>query len=98
MAQETIVAAGNTEVPAYLTLIELGYSVDRVDRDREEHWIAKKGTLDLVADGLLELLGVRLSGLTADNEVPMFTFDRSCTNRRCLVGFRCGTPAICALS
>lgn len=59
MAQETIAAAGNTEVPAYLTLIELGFSVDR-NGEREEHWTAKKGTLELVADGLLELLGLCL--------------------------------------
>ena len=60
MAQESVAAAGNTEVPAYLALIELGYSVDRVDKDGEEHWIAKKGTLRLTADGPLELLGLSL--------------------------------------
>ncbi|MGY8685212.1 hypothetical protein Q2941_46870 [Bradyrhizobium sp. UFLA05-153] len=60
MAQETIAAAGNTEVPAYLTLIELGYSVDRVDKDGEGHWIAKKGTLQLMADCPLTLLGLSL--------------------------------------
>jgi hypothetical protein len=60
MAQESIAAAGNTEVPAYLTLIELGYSVDRIDRDGEEHWMAKKGTLQLMADCPLELLGLSL--------------------------------------
>jgi hypothetical protein len=59
MVQESIVAAGNTEVPAYLALIELGYSVDRVDMDGEEHWIAK-GTLQLAADCPLELLGLSL--------------------------------------
>lgn len=58
--QETIAAAGNTEVPAYLTLVELGYSVDRVDKDGEGHWIAKKGTLQLMADCPLELLGLSL--------------------------------------
>jgi hypothetical protein len=60
MAEETLAAAGNTDVPAYLTLIKLGYSVDRVDKDGEEHWIAKKGTLKLIADGPLELLGLCL--------------------------------------
>ena len=60
MAQESIAAAGNTEVPAYLTLIELGYSVDRIDRDGEEHWIATKGILQLMADSPLELLGLSL--------------------------------------
>jgi hypothetical protein len=60
MAQESIVAAGNTAVPAYLTLIDLGYSVDRIDRDDEECWIARKGPLQLMADCLLELLGLCL--------------------------------------
>jgi hypothetical protein len=79
MAQEIIAAAGNTEVPAYLTLIELGYSVDRVDKGGEEHWIAKKGTLELVADGPLELLGLCLlrsergaRWQAADNEIDGF--------------------------
>jgi hypothetical protein len=60
MAQEIIAVAGNTEVPAYLALVELGYSVDRVDKDGEGHWIAKKGTLQLMADCSLELLGLSL--------------------------------------
>jgi hypothetical protein len=60
MAQESIAAAGNTDVPAYLTLIELGYSVDRIDKDGEERWIAKKGILQLVAACPLELLGLSL--------------------------------------
>ena len=37
MVQESITAAGNTEVPAYLTLIKLGYAVDRIDKNGEEH-------------------------------------------------------------
>jgi hypothetical protein len=60
MSQESIAAAGNTEVPAYLTLIELGYSVERIDKDGGERWIAKKGTLQLTADCPLELLGLSL--------------------------------------
>jgi len=79
MAQETIAAAGNTEVPAYLTLIELGYSVERVDKDGEEHWIAKKGTLQLMADCPLELLGLSLvrsergpSWQAGDDEIEEF--------------------------
>jgi hypothetical protein len=60
MTHETIAAAGNAEVPAYLTLVELGYSVDRLDRDSKEHWIAKKETLQLMADCPLELLGLSL--------------------------------------
>jgi hypothetical protein len=60
MAQESIATAGNTEAPAYLTLVKLGYSVDRIDKDGEERWIAKKGTLQLVASCPLELLGLSL--------------------------------------
>ncbi len=58
MSQETIAAAGNTAVPAYLLLRALGYSVDRIDHDNEERWIAKKGSLQLLADDPLELLGL----------------------------------------
>jgi hypothetical protein len=60
MVQETIAAAGNTEAPAYLTLVKLGYSVDRTYKDGGERWIAKKGTLQLVANCPLELLGLSL--------------------------------------
>jgi len=60
MAQESIAAAGNTEAPAYLTLVKLGYSVDRSEKDGGERWIAKKGTLQLVAGCPLELLGLSL--------------------------------------
>ena len=58
MAQESIFAAGNTAIPAYLTLIKLGYSVDRVDTGGEERWTATKGTLQLVAYCTLQLLGL----------------------------------------
>jgi len=60
MTQETIAAAGNTVVPAYLTLIKLGYAVDRIDGGAEESWIARKGALKLVANCPLELLGLCL--------------------------------------
>ena len=60
MAQESIASAGNTEAPAYLTLVKLGYSVDRTERDGGERWIAKKGALQLTADCPLELLGLSL--------------------------------------
>ncbi len=79
MTQESIAAAGNTEVPAYLALIELGYSVERIDKDGEEHWIAKSGTLQLMADGPLELLGLCLlrsqrgtRWQANDNEIDQF--------------------------
>lgn len=48
MVQERIAAAGNTDVPAYLTLTKLGYLVERTNSDGQEHWAAKKGTLELV--------------------------------------------------
>jgi hypothetical protein len=60
MEQESIAAARNTEVPAYLTLIELGYSVDRSDQNGDENWVAKKGTLQLMANSPLELLSLSL--------------------------------------
>lgn len=79
MAQESIAAAGNTEVPAYLTLVELGYSIDRIDKDGGKHWIAKKGTLQLMADCPLELLGLSLlrsergpRWQASDNEIDEF--------------------------
>jgi hypothetical protein len=79
MTQETIAAAGNVEVPAYLTLVELGYAVHRVDKDGEDHWVAKKGTLQLVADSPLELLGLSLlrsergpRWQASDNEIAEF--------------------------
>ncbi|MGY4478575.1 hypothetical protein ACVILL_005989 [Bradyrhizobium sp. USDA 3364] len=60
MVNEVIAAAGNTAVPAYLTLLKLGYTVDRAGKGDQEHWIAKKETLHLVADCPLELLGLCL--------------------------------------
>jgi hypothetical protein len=79
MVQETIAAAGNTEVPAYFTLTGLGYSVDRVDKDGEEYWIAQKGSLKLVADCPLKLLGLSLvrskrgsRWQAVDNEIDEF--------------------------
>jgi hypothetical protein len=56
---ENIAAAGNTEIPAYLTLIKLGYAVERtVHANGDEEWIAKNGTFWLVGDGPLQLLGL----------------------------------------
>ncbi|MGJ5181411.1 hypothetical protein ACQR16_32935 [Bradyrhizobium oligotrophicum] len=57
---QTIAAAGNTEVPAYLTLINLGYKVDRGRESDYEPWIAEIGTLKLVAHDLLQLVGLSL--------------------------------------
>jgi hypothetical protein len=79
MAQENIAAAGATAVPAYLTLVELGYSVGHVDKDGDEHWVAKKGTLQLIADCPLKLLGLSLlrserapHWQASDNEINEF--------------------------
>jgi len=58
--QEIIATAGNTVVPAYLTLLKLGYTIDHVSNGGQEHWIAKKETLQLEADCPLELLGLCL--------------------------------------
>ena len=58
--QEIIAAAGNTVVPAYLTLLKLGYTIDHANNGGQAHWIAKKETLQLVADCPLELLGLCL--------------------------------------
>lgn len=79
MTQETIAAAGNVEVPAYLTLVALGFSVDRVDKDGEDRWVANKGTLQLIADSPLSLLGLSLmrskrgpSWQSGDKEIEEF--------------------------
>lgn len=50
-----IVAAGNTEVPAYLVLIEKGYDVLR---DGSRSWAASKGGAVFRGEGPLEILGI----------------------------------------
>jgi hypothetical protein len=58
---ECITAAGNTEVPAYLTLLKQGWTVElNSSVPEEEFWVARKGELLLQAEGLLELLGLTL--------------------------------------
>ena len=56
---ETIASAGNIEVPAYLTLLDLGFTItcERQGPDAES-WVAVKEGLQLVADSPLELLGL----------------------------------------
>jgi len=49
-------AAGNTEVPAYLSLKALGYKVD--NQENTKYWIATKDSTELVAEGPLELLAL----------------------------------------
>lgn len=59
MSKFRIAAAGNTEIPAYLALLEKGYIV-RWERLPEERafWFAGKDDYELVAAGPLELLGI----------------------------------------
>ncbi len=53
-----IAAAGNTEVPAYLVLLEKGYEVSRRIEPSGDTWIATKNGYELTADSLVVLLGV----------------------------------------
>ncbi len=54
-----ISAAGNTEVPAYLVLLELGYEISVKDlADRTQFWTATKGNTQVSGEGPLELLGL----------------------------------------
>jgi hypothetical protein len=55
---ESITAAGNTEIPAYLVLTGLGYVIAPDQGGEDESWTARKGDLLLRASGLLELLGL----------------------------------------
>lgn len=57
--KETIAIAGNIEVPCYLAILSLGYSLqmDRRASD-DELWIAEKNNLRIVASNPTELLGI----------------------------------------
>jgi hypothetical protein len=59
MSKFRIAAAGNTEVPAYLALLEKGYSVrwERLSEEKE-FWFAAKDDYEFVAEGPIELLGI----------------------------------------
>jgi hypothetical protein len=50
-----IVAAGNVEAPAYLTLVAMGFELDF---DRGGRWTARKGEVIFSAESPLELLGL----------------------------------------
>jgi hypothetical protein len=52
----TIAAAGNVEAPAFLALKSKGFHIER-HRDSET-WTARKGELEFVGDGPLQLLGL----------------------------------------
>ena len=58
--KESIVNAGNTEVPAYLAIIEMGYSISLLNESSEagSMWVAKKEETKFVASNPLELLGL----------------------------------------
>ncbi len=54
-----ISAAGNTEVPAYLALVELGFEITTSSHGNEvESWIARNGETELIGDGPFELLAL----------------------------------------
>lgn len=56
-----ITAAGNTEVPAFLALGQLGYEVERRHLDSDtELWIARQGDTEFSASSPLEVLGLCL--------------------------------------
>ena len=59
MVKIHIASAGNVEVPAYLTLLEKGYSVrwERKSNDNEL-WFATKGDCEFIGGGPIELLGI----------------------------------------
>lgn len=65
-----LAAAGNTLVPAYLTLKELGYEVWRrtTETDQDEIWAAAKDGNEFTADNPLELLGLVTMGETRGEE------------------------------
>jgi hypothetical protein len=53
-----ITAAGNTEVPAYLVLIDKGYDVSRRPLEDNDLWLAQKDQNSFSASSPIELLGL----------------------------------------
>jgi hypothetical protein len=53
-----LAAAGNVEVPAILLLEDRGYVITVTRADDAETWTARRGDLELVGNGPLELLGL----------------------------------------
>lgn len=56
-----ISAAGNVEIPAYLTIIDKGYKVKckkNTDKPENEIWYAEKNGNEFTAGSPIELLGV----------------------------------------
>jgi len=56
---EHITGAGNTEVPAYLALLQEGFRVERQTRPGDEElWIAERADLRISGGSPLEVLGL----------------------------------------
>jgi hypothetical protein len=56
---ETIGAAGNVEVPAYLALQALDCVITREFKENgDEQWLATRGHCRYMAEGPIELLGI----------------------------------------
>jgi hypothetical protein len=56
---QRIATAGNTEVPCYGALRELGFDVRRQERGGDEVWVAARAGVELSsASGLCALLGL----------------------------------------
>lgn len=53
-----ISAAGNTEIPCYLVLQEMGYDVTHAIMGDDESWIAKQKDTELIAESPCMLLGL----------------------------------------
>ena len=78
--QETIVSAGNTEVPCYLSIIALGYNVTKIQGKTENDlFVAENKEFRFIASSQIELLGLicmrtkRGSNWKAsDDEIKMF--------------------------
>jgi hypothetical protein len=51
-------AAGNTMVPAYLTLLQKGYMIRQTRIGDDEHWVAEKDDWRFGAEDPLSLLGI----------------------------------------
>lgn len=57
--KDTIVNAGNTEVPCYLAIRSLGFSFDRINPGKDnELWVAENENERFVASNQLELMGL----------------------------------------
>jgi len=58
-SKETIAVAGNIEVPCYLVIKQLGYSIEmQIKEEKEELWIAEKLDIRFIASNPVELLGM----------------------------------------